>query len=70
MHEAGLDADDRDDADQRRLEGVAVDDAALGQPLGARRADVVLAQHLQHGGAGQPGDDAGRHRGKRDRRQE
>ncbi len=42
--------------DQRVPEGVAIDDRALGQPLGSRGAQVVLAQHLQHARAGQARD--------------
>ena len=60
----------RDDETSAALEGVPVDDAALGDALGAGGADVVLAQHFEHRGAGQPGDDAGRHDGQRQRRQE
>ena len=36
------------------LKAWTVDDPALGDALGAGGADVVLAQDLQHGGAGQP----------------
>ena len=67
--EAGLDADDRHDVDQRVHEGVAVDDPALAQALGAGGPHVVLAQHLEHVGAGQPGDHARGDDGERQGRQ-
>src|SRR6056297_905677 len=40
-----------------------------GTPFGARGADEVLTQHLQHREAGELGDDAGRDDGQRQRRQ-
>ena len=44
-------AQQRDDRQQGVSQCVAVDDHVLGEALGARGEDVVLAQHLQHGGA-------------------
>src|SRR5262245_55202047 len=51
----------RDHRDERVLQRVLVDDDALAQALGPRRAHVVLAQHLEergarhaHGGGGEP----------------
>ena len=41
---------------------------ALGQALGARGADVVLAQHLEHGRAGDAGEQPDLQQGQRDRR--
>ena len=35
---------------------MAKDDFHRGHALGPGGADVVLAQNVQHGGAGQPGD--------------
>src|SRR5712692_3180538 len=46
-----LDPDHGDHRQHRVLEGVAPDDDAAGLALGPRRADVVLAQHLEERGA-------------------
>src|SRR4030095_6343538 len=43
-----LQAHHRDDRDHGVLQNVSRDDGGLRQPLGPRRADVVLAQHLEH----------------------
>src|SRR4029450_7938876 len=51
-----LDADDRDDREQRVLERVPPDDDAPGLSLGPRRADVVLTHHLEQGRAGDAHD--------------
>ena len=45
-------ADDGHERDQGVAEGVMVDDLALGQPLGARRPDIVGVQDLEHIGTG------------------
>ena len=49
-----LQSDEGDHRDQRVLHGVADDNQPLAQPLGPRRPDVVLPQHLQHHGARHP----------------
>src|SRR5207237_4350026 len=49
-------ADEGDDGQERIPERMAVDDGALGEALGARRAHVVLANHLQHLRAREPRD--------------
>ena len=55
-HEEGeLDARHRQHRQHRVLERVALEDERLHQALGARGADVVLAQHLEHRGAGHAG---------------
>ena len=69
-HEARLDADDRNDVDERVAEGVLVDDGALAQALGAGGADVVLAEHLEHVAARQPDEHRAGDRGKRHGRQD
>ena len=45
-----------DDRDQRVLQGMTEDDLHRSHALGLGGADIVLAQHIQHGGAGQTGD--------------
>ena len=55
--EGELDPDDRDHGQDGVLERVAPDDDALGLALGPRRADVVLAQHLEQGRARDPHDE-------------
>jgi hypothetical protein len=45
-------------------------DGALAHTLGARRADVVLLQDLQHGRAGDAGDQRDVDRAERDGRQD
>src|SRR5262249_52220668 len=47
-------ADDRQERHHHVAQGVLVDHPALGLPLGPRGADVVLADHLEHGRAGEP----------------
>ena len=44
---ADLDARHRDERDETVLECMAPQDAPFGQPLRARRADVVLSHHLE-----------------------
>src|SRR3984893_12479447 len=48
--------DEGDHRQERVAQGVAVDHRALGQALGPRGAHVVLAHHLEHLRAGEPGD--------------
>src|SRR3989454_10100494 len=67
---AELDPGHRDHRDQRIAEGVLADDRSLVQPLGARGADVVLAQHLQHGRARGPNQHRGLADAERRRRQD
>src|SRR3989442_1232048 len=67
---AELDPGHRDHRDQRIAEGVLADDRSLVQPLGPRGADVVLAQHLQHGRARGPNQHRGLEEAERRRRQE
>ncbi len=50
------DADHGDDRQRCVLEGVHEQDAALPHALGAGGADIVLLQHLEHGGARDAGD--------------
>ena len=50
----------RHDRGDRRAHAVAPDHAALAQSLGPRRADVVLAHHLDQAAAQQPRVDRGR----------
>ena len=47
-----------------------VEHPPFGDALGARGADEVLAQHLQHGAPGQPGDDSRGHHREGERRQD
>src|SRR2546426_1543590 len=44
-------ADDRDDRDQGVAQRVLHEHEALGHALGARRAQEILSQHLEHAGA-------------------
>ena len=53
---ADLQADDRDDGDERVAQRVHADDAEAAQALGACGAHIVLAQHLEHGRAGHARD--------------
>ena len=53
------DPDDREQRDHHVAERVLVDHQALPLALGAGGADVVLADHLQHGRARQPADRGG-----------
>ena len=61
--------DERDDRDQRVLERVADDDGALAQPLGARGADVVLAEDVEQARADLAQVHGEARRRERDRRQ-
>jgi len=54
-----LEAEECDDRDERVAQGVAQDDDALGQALGAGGADVVLIELFEHGGADHAGEDGG-----------
>src|SRR5437773_2285178 len=65
---AELDAGDRDDGDQRVAERVVEGHPALGQPLGARRANVLAPEAVEHRRAGHAGDHRRRRRPQRDRR--
>ena len=65
-----LQPDGRDHWNQRVAEGVQADDPARRQPLGARRADIVLAEHFQHRRAGLAGDDRQRNGAEHNRRQD
>src|SRR4029079_18066109 len=53
-----LQTHDGDNGNERIAEGVADDDDAFAQALGPGGADVVLAQRLEHGGAGEAHDAA------------
>src|ERR1700730_9948871 len=69
QEKAHLQPQHRDDGVDRVLEHVARDHGALGQALGARRADIVLRDHLVRAGAreareGGGGGGAERHRGQ------
>src|SRR3954452_22548025 len=52
---ADVDAELRDDRRKRGAQTVPEDHPALGEPLGPRRADVVLPHHVEHRPAGEPG---------------
>ena len=52
---AQVHAEDRDDRGQRGAQPVLDDHGPLGQALGPRGTDVVLAHRLQHARPGQPG---------------
>jgi hypothetical protein len=65
-----LQAHDGDDRDQRIAQHMAPQRGALRQALGARGAHEVLAQHLQHGRAGDARQDGRLHHGQRDGRQQ
>jgi hypothetical protein len=56
--------------DERVAQGVDGDDAKPAGALGARRAHVVLAQHLEHRRSRHSRDDGERDRAERDRRQD
>src|SRR5436190_3057435 len=66
---AELDAGDRDDGDQRVPERVVEGHPALGQPLGARRADVLAPEDGEHRRARHARDRRRRRRPQRQRRQ-
>src|SRR5580693_5176577 len=63
-------ADHGDDRDRRVAQRVADQHLALGKALGLRRADIVLAQHLKHGGAGDAGDESAVDEAEHDARQD
>src|SRR3546814_7116182 len=63
-------ADHRYHRDESIAQGVQADNAPGGEALGARRAHVVFAEHLQHGGARLACDDGKRDGSKRDGRQD
>ena len=52
---ADVDAELGDDGGERGADAVPVDDAAFGQAFGAGGADVVFAEDVEQGAAGQPG---------------
>src|SRR5262249_1438277 len=56
-HEPELERHHRDDGQERVAEGVAADDQALPDTLGARGPDVVLVEHVDHAGPGHPRHD-------------
>ena len=64
------DADHGDDRHGGVLQRVHEQDAALAEALGARGADIVLLQHLEHGGARDAGDQRDVDEAERDRRQD
>ena len=70
QQQADLQADGGDHRDQRIAQGMQADDAAVGEALGAGGADIVLAQHLEHGRARLPGDDGERNGAEHDRGQD
>src|ERR1041384_7031535 len=53
-HDDHVDAGQREDRDERVLEGVHGDDHDVRQPLEAGQLDVLAAEHLQHARARQP----------------
>jgi hypothetical protein len=65
-----LEPDHGDDRDQGVAERVHGDDAHRTQALGARGADIVVAQHLQHRGTRHAGDDRQGDRAEHDRGQD
>src|ERR1700682_6240355 len=66
QEKAYLEPEHRDDGVDRVLEHVPRDDGALGQALGARRADIVLADDLEHARAREPRQRGGGRRAERD----
>jgi hypothetical protein len=70
QHESGFESDNRDDVHQCIAKGVLVDDAPLAQSLGARRAHVILAHHVEHVAAREPHQHRAGHRSERHRRQD
>ncbi len=68
--ERDADADDRHDRHRGILERMHEQDAALADALGARGADVVLLQHLEHRRAGDAGDQRDVDAAERDRGQD
>jgi len=65
-----LDADQRDDREQRVAKRVLVQHGVVGQASGARRADVVLMDRFQHGRPRHPHGGRGQGRAERDRGQD
>src|SRR5581483_9500546 len=66
---AELQSNDGQHGDERVAERVAIDDVALGHALGARGADVVLAEFFEHGCAHHAGEDGGEGTAQRDGRE-
>ena len=64
--DAEIEPDDRDHGNEAVAEGVAPDDGARRHALGARRADVILAEHLEHRRARHPRDIGGHDDGEID----
>src|SRR5574341_412304 len=67
---AELDADDRHDRDRGVLERVLPHDGRVRHPLGARRPDVILVQHIEHARPREPRDPRRREEPERDSRQQ
>ncbi len=65
-----LQAHHRHDGDHRVAQHMPPQHIALAQPLGARGAYEILAQHLEHGRTRDPCEDRGLHHGQRNRRQQ
>ena len=61
--------DDGQHRDQRVAQRMVGQGAPPAQPLGARRADIVLAEHLEHGRAHHPRQNRGLWQRQRHRRQ-
>ena len=59
-----VDAELGDDRGHARAQRVPDDDPALADALGPRGADVVLAEHVEHRGPGEPGVGGGRRRAR------
>src|SRR5215475_7852494 len=59
---AELEAEDGENRDHGVAEGMPIDDEPIRDALGARRAHVILAQHLEHRGARGARDHGGRSR--------
>jgi hypothetical protein len=70
QHVAELEADHRHRRDQGVPERMPPDDRAFGQPLRPGGPNVVLAEHVEHAGAGEARDVGDRKSAKRERRQE
>ena len=67
---ADFQADDGDDGDEGIAQGMFGDHHPLINPFGARRADIILAEHFEQAGAGHAGDDRERNGADRQGRQD
>ena len=67
---ADHEADDGHDRDRRIGQRVRRTTARHGRPLARRGADIGLAEHLEHGAAGEAREDAGPANSERDDRQD